>query len=121
MASNQTTAVVRGDLFAELVPVHPGKQPWEMTYDEYRKAFPAVRCWEKYDHNTRADMMASHRLGYRQKEQVGMYYYLHEHAPNLSADTHGNAVRMGRRHCVRAALAAGLPVPGWVVSECGLV
>lgn len=47
----------------------------------------AVRCWQKYDHNTRANLASSHRVGFRQRDSLGEYYYIHPLAPDRAFDS----------------------------------
>lgn len=54
-----------------------------MTYEEFRKAHPAVRCFQRYSPETRANHAASHRLGHRQRTAVGEYYYVHKLVPDI--------------------------------------
>ena len=63
----------------------------------------AVRCFHRFDHETRANMMASRRLGYRQRQHEGEYFYIHEFVPGIAFPTRGQAesaalktVSMGR-------------------------
>lgn len=56
-----------------------------------------VRCFQKYTHLERADMAASHRLGYRQRQANGRYYYITTHRPDVGFDTQGQAVAAARK------------------------
>lgn len=58
-----------------------------MTYQEFRKAYPATRCFERYSSEERANHAASHRLGRRQREAVGEFYYVHEMIPDRGFET----------------------------------
>jgi len=49
-----------------------------MTYEEFRKKHPAVRNFQPYTHDQRANHAASHRLGHRQRAALGRYFYTHE-------------------------------------------
>lgn len=53
----------------------------EIAYRAERKR--VVRHFHRYDHNQRADMMASHRLGYRQRESTGHFIYTHPDVPGV--------------------------------------
>lgn len=48
-----------------------------MDYATFRKAHPATRCFERYSSETRATMASSFRLGRRQRQAVGEYFYIH--------------------------------------------
>lgn len=52
-----------------------------------------VRCFQRYTHDQRADMMASHRLGFRQKERVGEFFWIHQYVPDRAFPTRGAAIR----------------------------
>lgn len=54
---------------------------------------PAVRCFQMFDHNTRANLMASRRLGHRQREAVGRFFWVHPLAPDIAFETKGAAER----------------------------
>lgn len=58
-----------------------------MTYAEFRKAHPATRCFQRYTPEQRAGMMSSHRLGHRQREAVGRYFYTHPMLADRAYDT----------------------------------
>lgn len=57
------------------------------TYANFRKANPATRCFQPYTYEQRADLQASHRLGYRQRESVGHFFYTHPMVPGIAFDT----------------------------------
>lgn len=58
---------------------------------------PAVRCFQRFTSEQRADMMASHRLGRLQKQRVGEVYWTHPLVPNLAFPS--------KKAALRAALA----------------
>ncbi len=58
-----------------------------MTYEEFRKKHPATRCFQRYDHDTRAMHAASHRLGRLQRQRVGEYFYTHPMVPGVAFGT----------------------------------
>lgn len=58
-----------------------------MTYAEFRKEHPATRCWQKFDANIRSDRASSHRLGRRQREATGEFFYVHPMVPNRAFST----------------------------------
>jgi hypothetical protein len=47
----------------------------------------AVRCWQKFSSETRANLMSSHRVGFRQKERFGEFYWTHPLIPNRAYPT----------------------------------
>lgn len=53
----------------------------------------AVRGFQRFDHNQRAGMMASHRLGFRQRERVGEAFWTHPLMPGLAFPTRIRALR----------------------------
>lgn len=52
-----------------------------------------IRCFQAYTSDQRANHASSHRLGYRQREAVGHFYYVHPDVPGLAFDTRGQAAR----------------------------
>ncbi|MEH3063840.1 MAG: hypothetical protein PGN33_14225 [Methylobacterium radiotolerans] len=40
-----------------------------------------VRCFQHYGSEVRANHQASHRLGHRQRESVGEFFYVHPDLP----------------------------------------
>jgi hypothetical protein len=48
---------------------------------------PAIRCFAKYDHNTRANLMASHRQGHVQRHRVGEFFWIHPLVPGIAFPT----------------------------------
>ena len=65
------------------------------NYDEALKAEAkkVVRCFQPYSSEQRANHAASFRVGYRQREAVGHFYYVHPAIPNRAFDTRGKAAR----------------------------
>lgn len=59
---------------------------------------PAVRCFQLYTSAQRSDLMASHRTGFRQRERLGEFYWIHPLVPDIAFPT--------RVAALRAALAA---------------
>jgi hypothetical protein len=49
------------------------------------------RCFERYDSDTRASKMASHRQGYQQKQAVGEFYYVSDFIPGIAFPTRSRA------------------------------
>lgn len=58
-----------------------------LTYRQFRKLYPATRNLQRYSSETRADRAASHRLGHRQRQAVGEYFYTHTLCPDIAFDT----------------------------------
>lgn len=89
-----------------------------MTFTEFCKAHRPTRCFQRFDHLTRAEHAASHRLGYLQKHRVGDFYYvIPDYIPDRAFDTcawaksAGYAAYLERmevvqtiQRCVRASL-----------------
>jgi len=72
-----------------------------MTYVEFRKTHPAARCFQRYDSETRANHAASGRLGFRQREAAGAFYYVHPMVPAFAFPTAKAATeRAYDLHCV---------------------
>lgn len=58
-----------------------------MTYEEFRKANPAIRQFMALSSEQRANHAASFRLGYQQRQRQGDYFYTHPACPGLSYPT----------------------------------
>lgn len=58
-----------------------------MTYEQFRKAHPATRCFHKYDSTARSDRAASRRLTPGQRESVGEFFYTHDLLPGVAFST----------------------------------
>lgn len=58
-----------------------------MTYQEFRKLYPATRMFQPYDSDSRATRSASHRLTRQQKLSVGEHFYIHELTGNVAFPT----------------------------------
>jgi hypothetical protein len=92
-----------------------------MTFDDYRKRFPATRSFQRYTSEQRANHASSHRLRHNQRIAVGEYFYVHEHVPGISFPKRQAAERAGyEKHlqtvehapvAVRQADAAQTPQP----------
>jgi hypothetical protein len=54
-----------------------------------------VRVFQRYTSEERMNRAASHRLGHRQREAVGEFYYTHPAVPGLAFETRGRAARAG--------------------------
>jgi hypothetical protein len=57
------------------------------------------RRFQRYTSQQRADRAASHRLGHRQRQAVGEWFYTHPDVPDLAFDNRWAAAREAlRRH-----------------------
>lgn len=52
-----------------------------------------ARCFQRFTDDQRANMAASHRLGYRQRQAVGDFYYTTTFAPGIAFSTQRQAAR----------------------------
>lgn len=75
-------------------PPTDAEQAEAVDYAAFRKAYPATRCFERYTHEQRATHAASHRLGRRQQEAVGEFYYTHEMLPGQAFPSAKGATTM---------------------------
>lgn len=57
-----------------------------MTYQEFRKQYPAIRCYREFDAETRANL-AWARTGYKARRAVGEFYYVHPRVPGRAFPT----------------------------------
>lgn len=57
------------------------------------EAKKVIRCFEVFKSDQRANHAASHRLGHRQRQAVGRFYYVHPAIPGIAFDTRGAAAR----------------------------
>lgn len=55
-----------------------------------------VRHFQRYTAEQRADRAASHRLGPRQRQSVGEYFYTHPDVPGRCFPTRGRAAQAAR-------------------------
>jgi hypothetical protein len=79
-----------------------------MTYEEFRKAHPARRIFMRYSSEQRANRAASHRLGHRQRQAVGEFFYEHDMIPDRAFSTAKDATtRAYKLFLERQAPAAG--------------
>lgn len=58
-----------------------------MTYQEFRKAHPAVRSFQHYTPDQRADVASSHRLTSKRRQSIGEYFYTHPMMPGVAYPT----------------------------------
>ena len=52
-----------------------------------------VRHWQRFDCDTRANMESSHRLGHRQRHQVGSFFYTHPDVGGICFEKRSVAAR----------------------------
>jgi hypothetical protein len=64
-----------------------------LTYEQFRKLFPATRNFQAYDHDERAMHAASHRTGYLKRQAVGEHFYTHQLLLNVCFPTAQGATR----------------------------
>ena len=64
-----------------------------LTYEQFRKKYPATRCFQQYDSDTRAMHAASPRLGHRQRARVGEFFYTHPLKPDVGFSTAKEATK----------------------------
>lgn len=69
------------------------KQNWEIALKAERAR--VVRCFHAYSSETRANHAASFRLGHRQREAVGEFFYTHPDVPNRAFPTRTGAAKAG--------------------------
>ena len=50
------------------------------------------RCFQRYSADQRATMASSHRLGHRQRQQAGEYYWTSELVPGVAFTSRGRAI-----------------------------
>lgn len=58
---------------------------YEAAYKAERKR--VVRCFHRHSSETRANLAASHRLGYQQRQSAGDFFYVHPDCPNIAFQT----------------------------------
>lgn len=73
-----------------------------LTYEAFRKAHPATRCFHKYDSVTRADRASSFRLSRQARDRVGEHFYIHPLCPGVAFPT----AKRATTHAYEAYLAA---------------
>jgi hypothetical protein len=92
-----------------------GKQPHEMTYEEFRKEHPAVRGW-----HSPADRGVSSRAldpNIQRRNEQGFASYTHPLKPNSVFRSAKAATQAAHRTAVESALAAGKHVPAHVLAD----
>lgn len=63
----------------------------------------ATRCFQRFTHEQRSDMRASHRLGFRQRERVGEFFWTHPYCPDVCFPTRDAARRAAIARMSRVA------------------
>lgn len=58
---------------------------------------PATRGFERFTSEVRSNMMASHRLGFRQRESIGEAFWTHPYCPDVCFPTKTAAYRAALR------------------------
>jgi len=94
-----------------------GKQPFEMTKAEFGSAFKPLRRFQRRSSEERANAAASTRMGHRQKEAVGEFFYEHPLIPNIAHESAAAAKTQARREVVAKAAKEGEPVPREVLAD----
>jgi len=64
-----------------------------------------VKHFQRYSSAERADRLASHRLGYRQKQQFGEVFWTHPHVPGLAFATKAAAVKAAKNRAADIAIS----------------
>lgn len=54
-----------------------------LTYEQFRRLYPATRNFQRYDHDQRSGRAASHRMGHRQRVATGEHFYTHRLLPDV--------------------------------------
>jgi hypothetical protein len=71
-----------------------------------------VRCFNRFTSEERANKMASRRQGYRQRQQEGDFFWVHEMCPGIAFRSRGQAItRILETLSLRAARASGAGDP----------
>jgi hypothetical protein len=65
----------------------------------------------------RSDREASHRLGFRQRESIGDYFYTISYIPDRAFETAKQAKANGHRYLVQQALSEGKPTGRWYILQ----
>ena len=68
-----------------------------LDYKQFRKLFPATRHLQRYSSEQRANLRASHRQGYLQRQRIGEYFYTHELCGDVGFDTAKSATERAYR------------------------
>lgn len=59
-----------------------------------------TRCFHKHSSGARADLAASHRLGYQQRKSLGDFFYVYPDFPNTAFKSRIAAARAALRRAV---------------------
>ena len=73
---SHTTAVISSALFGGA-----------LDYKQFRKLFPATRNFDKFTAEQCANHASSHKMGFRQRQAVGQFFYTHKLCPSIAFDT----------------------------------
>jgi hypothetical protein len=88
--------------------MHATKLSHEMTLAEFLASKPTVsKVFQRYTHEQRADMAASHRLGYLQRQAVGCFFWVNGR-DNIAYET-GKAAKIGLYRVLVAEAQATKP------------
>ena len=94
------------------------KEPWQMTRAEFLATKPkATRLMERYSSEQRAERAASQRMGHRQRQAVGEFFYMNHLEPNSAYPTAKQAKIGLHRAFIRRALTDGYIVPRTVLDD----
>ena len=52
-----------------------------------------TKHFQRFTHEQRADMQASHRLGYQQRHSLGTVFWTHEAVPGIAFPTRKAAIK----------------------------
>lgn len=57
-----------------------------LTYEQFRKKHPAIRCYNEFDSDQRATLSRA-RTGYQARRASGSFFYIHPLQPGIAFDT----------------------------------
>lgn len=57
-----------------------------LTYEQFRKQYPAIRCYHQFDMTTRLNLEYS-KTGYKRRKALGEFFYVHPLKPGIAFDT----------------------------------
>ena len=77
-----------------------------LSFEDFKTQFPATRNFQRFSAEQRANMAASHRLGYRQKQAIGEVFWSHEWRPDVAFSTRRAALEAGYVAYIAAAQVA---------------
>jgi hypothetical protein len=68
-------------------------KPLKMVKAKNGRMVPSpTKIFQRHSSETRANLAASFRLGYRQREAVGVFFWIHPWFPNIAFDTRKSAI-----------------------------